>query len=307
MMVNQQWQWQKAPVQPVQPQPVQSQPVQPKGFSRTASPVASTLQALRQEGRPAFIGYFPYGFPDVPTSLEAMRVMVKSGVDIVEIGLPYSDPVMDGPVIQAASKCAIDNGVKVEGVFDAVRQVQADGARALVMSYWNLIMHHGVADFAARMAEAGGSGLVTPDLIVDESGEWIEQSDRYGLDRVYLVSPDSSDARLQITSRAARGFVYATSRMGVTGERTSMSNSAQNLVARVRQAGAPYVCVGIGVSTAQQASQVGAYADGVIVGSALVHCLLDDEGRPRKDRRKALESLAEVCSDLRWGISQARK
>ena len=115
MMVNQLWQWQKAPVQPVQP----------KGFSRTASPVASTLQALRQQGKPAFIGYFPYGFPDVPTSLEAMRVMVKSGVDIVEIGLPYSDPVMDGPVIQAASKCAIDNGVKVEGVFDAVRQVQA--------------------------------------------------------------------------------------------------------------------------------------------------------------------------------------
>ena len=236
-----------------------------------------------------------------------MQVMVHSGVDIVEIGLPYSDPVMDGPVIQAASKCAIDNGVKVEGVFDAVQQVQADGARALVMSYWNLIMHHGVADFAERMAQAGGSGLVTPDLIVDESGEWIEQSDRYGLDRVYLVSPDSSDARLRLTSQAARGFVYATSRMGVTGERASMSDSAKDLVARVRQAGAPYVCVGIGVSTAQQASQVGAYADGVIVGSALVHCLLDDHGRPRKDRKKALADLAEVCSDLRWGISHPGK
>ena len=285
----------------------QQAPTQPRGFSRAPSPVATTLQALRRQGRPAFIGYFPYGFPDVPTSLEAMRVMVHSGVDIVEIGLPYSDPVMDGPVIQAASKCAIDNGVKVEGVFDAVQQVQADGARALVMSYWNLIMHHGVADFAERMAQAGGSGLVTPDLIVDESGEWIEQSDRYGLDRVYLVSPDSSDARLRLTSQAARGFVYATSRMGVTGERASMSDSAKDLVARVRQAGAPYVCVGIGVSTAQQASQVGAYADGVIVGSALVHCLLDDHGRPRKDRKKALADLAEVCSDLRWGISHPRK
>ena len=192
----------------------QQVPTQPRGFSRAPSPVATTLQALRRQGRPAFIGYFPYGFPDVPTSLEAMRVMVHSGVDIVEIGLPYSDPVMDGPVIQAASKCAIDNGVKVEGVFDAVQQVQADGARALVMSYWNLIMHHGVADFAERMAQAGGSGLVTPDLIVDESGEWIEQSDRYGLDRVYLVSPDSSDARLRLTAQAARGFVYATSRDG---------------------------------------------------------------------------------------------
>ena len=285
----------------------QQAPTQPRGFSRAPSPVATTLQALRRQGRPAFIGYFPYGFPDVPTSLEAMRVMVHSGVDIVEIGLPYSDPVMDGPVIQAASKCAIDNGVKVEGVFDAVQQVQADGARALVMSYWNLIMHHGVADFAERMAQAGGSGLVTPDLIVDESGEWIEQSDRYGLDRVYLVSPDSSDARLRLTSQAARGFVYATSRMGVTGERASMSDSAKDLVARVRQAGAPYVCVGIGVSTAQQASQVGAYADGIIVGSALVHCLLDDHGRPRKDRKKALADLAEVCSDLLWGISHPGK
>lgn len=280
---------------------------QPRGFSRRTSPVAATLEALRQEGRPAFIGYFPYGFPDEPTSLEAMRVMVRNGVDIVEIGLPYSDPVMDGPVIQAAAKCAIDQGVTVGGVFDAVRQVQEDGAKALVMSYWNLIMHYGVAEFAEGMADAGGAGLVTPDLIVDESGEWIEQSDRYGLDRIYLVSPDSADDRLELTSRAARGFVYATSRMGVTGERTSMSGSARELVARVRRAGAPYVCVGIGVSTAQQASQVGAYADGVIVGSALVHCLLDDQGRPRKDRKRALDDLASVCSDLRWGISQVKR
>ncbi|AIC91847.1 tryptophan synthase subunit alpha [Bifidobacterium [indicum] DSM 20214 = LMG 11587] len=285
----------------------QESPAQPRGFSRAISPVATTLETLRQEGRPAFIGYFPYGFPDVPTSLEAMRVMVQNGVDIVEIGLPYSDPVMDGPVIQAASKCAIDNGVKVEGVFEAVQQVQEAGAKALVMSYWNLIMHHGVATFAQRMAEAGGAGLVTPDLIVDESGEWIEQSDRYGLDRIYLVSPDSTDERLQLTARAARGFVYATSRMGVTGERASVSESAEALVARVRQAGAPYVCVGIGVSTVRQASQVGTYSDGVIVGSALVHCFLDDQGRPRRDRRQALDALASTCSDLHWGISQSKK
>lgn len=282
-------------------------PPQPKGFSGRASMSDAMIGRLREEGRPAFIGYLPYGFPDPQTSLQALRVMVDNGVDAVEIGLPYSDPVMDGPVIQAASQIALDAGERLDGVFRAVETVAEAGGVPLVMTYWNLVFHHGVERFASQLENAGGAGLITPDLIPDEAGEWIEASDRHGLDRVFLASPDSADERLGAVVRDARGFVYAASRMGVTGERDSLSASPRRLVDRLRDAGARNVCVGIGVSTPEQAAEVGSYADGVIVGSALVHTLLDDTGRAARADREALDRLAAKAASIAEGVRDARR
>lgn len=279
---------------------------QPLGISHEPSQCETMFDRLRGENRAAFIGYLPYGFPDPETSVEALRTMVNHGVDAVEIGLPYSDPVMDGPVIQAASQIALNTGETITRVFEAVEAVAQAGGVPLVMSYWNLVYHYGVERFARDFSNAGGAGLITPDLIPDEAGEWIEASDRHGLDRIFLVSPDSADERLAVVARNARGFVYAASRMGVTGERDTLSSSPEALVARTRKAGAKNVCVGIGVSTAEQAAKVASYADGVIVGSALVHTLLNDDDRTARDPKEGLALLAAKCDELAAGVRNAR-
>lgn len=279
---------------------------QPLGISHAPSKTEAMFASLDQENRAAFIGYLPYGFPDPELSVKAFATMVEHGVDAVEIGLPYSDPVMDGPVIQAASQVALNAGETITRVFEAVEAVANAGGVPLVMSYWNLIYHYGVERFARDFSNAGGAGLITPDLIPDEAGEWIEASDRHGLDRVFLVSPDSSDERLAIVSRDTRGFVYAASRMGVTGERDTLSTSPEALVGRTRAAGAKRVCVGIGVSTPEQAAKVASYADGVIVGSALVHTLLADDDRTPRDPAEGLKLLAAKAEALAAGVRSAR-
>ncbi|MBW3089086.1 tryptophan synthase subunit alpha [Bifidobacterium sp. 82T24] len=279
---------------------------QPLGISHKPSATEAMFDTLRGQNRPAFIGYLPYGFPNPDVSLDALRTMVEHGVDAVEIGLPYSDPVMDGPVIQAASSIALRSGETIKRVFEAVEAVANAGGVPLVMSYWNLIYHYGVERFATDFENAGGAGLITPDLIPDEAGEWIEASDRHGLDRIFLVSPDSADERLVTVARNARGFVYAAARMGVTGERASIDASPEVLVDRTRRAGARNVCVGIGVSTAEQAAKVGSYADGVIVGSALVHTLLNDDNRTARDASEGLKLLAAKTDELAEGVRGAR-
>ncbi|MCI1832149.1 MAG: tryptophan synthase subunit alpha [Bifidobacterium sp.] len=281
-------------------------PEQPLGISHRPSPTEAMFESFKARNTPAFIGYLPYGFPNPDVSLRALDAMVSSGADAVEIGLPYSDPVMDGPVIQAASQIALDNGERIAGVFRAVETVARAGGIPLIMSYWNLIFHYGVERFARDFENAGGAGIITPDLIPDEAGEWIEASDRHGLDRIFLVSPDSSGARLATVSAHSRGFVYAASRMGVTGERSTISASPELLVERTRQAGARNVCVGIGVSTPEQGAKVGTYADGVIVGSALVHTLLDDTKSRAKDPVEGLRDLSQTTRALAEGIHGAR-
>ena len=251
---------------------------QPLGISHKPSKSGAMFTKFKAENKPAFIGYLPYGFPNPDVSLDAFKTMVEHGVDAVEIGLPYSDPVMDGPVIQAAASIALNNGETIKRVFEAVETV----------------------------ANAGGAGLITPDLIPDEAGEWIEASDRHGLDRIFLVSPDSSTERLETVARNARGFVYAAARMGVTGERATIDASPELLVERTRQAGAENVCVGIGVSTAEQGAKVGSYADGVIVGSALVHTLLADDNKTARDPKEGLKLLAAKSEELAEGIHNAR-
>ena len=237
---------------------------------------AAVLAAAAAEERAAFIGYLPVGYPDVPVSLEAVRALAAGGADIVEIGMPYTDPGMDGPVIEAATVQALRNGVRVRDVFAAVEAAAEAGATPVVMSYWNLILQHGVDAYARDLASAGGAGIVTPDLIPDEADEWIAASDAHGLDRIFLVAPSSSPERLSRVVSASRGFVYAASTMGVTGTRAEVGDRAEGLVADTRAAGAERVCVGLGVSTRAQAAEVAGYADGVIVGSALVRALTEE-------------------------------
>jgi len=263
--------------------------------------VAATLAKARGENRAALVGYLPVGFPTVDGSIEAMRVLVEAGCDVVEVGVPYSDPLMDGPVIQHAAEAALQRGSRLSDVFTAVRAVADAGAPALVMTYWNPVVRYGVEHFAADLADAGGAGLITPDLVPDEADEWVAAADAHDLDKIFLVAPSSTDARLKRTVEACRGFVYATAVMGVTGARESSSDLAGPLVARTRAVTDLPVCVGLGVSNGDQAAEVAAYADGVIVGSAFVRRLLD----AGSDRAAGLASLAELTRDLADGVRRA--
>lgn len=273
-------------------------------MSADAGRSGRVLLSTRAEGRAALVGYLPVGYPDVPTSLDAFRALAgrgeSPGVDLVEIGLPYSDPMMDGPVIQRAGTTALERGVRTRDVFAAVEACASVGLPAVCMTYWNLVDHYGVDAFARDFANAGGLGLITPDLTPDEASDWFAASDAHGLDRIFLVAPSSTDERLQSTTRACRGWVYATAVMGVTGAREQTSSMAPELVARLR-ALAPdtLVGVGLGVSNGQQAAEVGRYADAVIVGSALVRALLaaEDAGQPGD-----LTRLDEVVRDLAAGV-----
>jgi tryptophan synthase alpha chain len=264
--------------------------------------VGAVLQACRDEGRAALVGYLPVGFPSVEGSVEAMRVLVENGVDVVEVGVPYSDPVMDGAVIQDAAVRALDAGVHLKDVFTAVRAVADAGAQALVMTYWNPVLHYGVERFAADLAAAGGAGLITPDLIPDEAGEWIAAADAHDLDKVFLVAPSSTPERLAYVTAASRGFVYATAVMGVTGARAAVGDQADALVSRTREHTDLPVCVGLGVSTGAQAAEVGRFADGVIVGSALVRCLTE-----ATSPEAGLEALGALARELADGVRAARR
>lgn len=256
----------------------------------------------KAENRAALVGYLPAGFPTVEGSIEALTTMVEAGCDIIEIGLPYSDPVMDGPTIQDAVQQALDGGVRVDDVFRVVEAVAATGVPTLVMTSWNPIERRGVDRFAQQLQDAGGAGLITPDITPDFAEEWIEAADARDLDKVFLVAPSSTDERIAMTTAQCRGFVYATAVMGVTGARAKTSDLAAPLVARTKRlspAGTDLpVGVGLGVSNGAQAAEMAAYADGVIVGSAFVRTLLDN----RSDEQAALKALASLTEDLAAGV-----
>ncbi|WP_020388806.1 tryptophan synthase subunit alpha [Kribbella catacumbae] len=251
----------------------------------------TAIRKANDEGRAALVGYLPAGYPTIDGGIDAIKAMVDGGADVLEIGLPYSDPVMDGVTIQRAAEIALAGGLRTRDVLATVEKIAAySDVPVLVMTYWNPIERYGVDRFAADFAAAGGAGLITPDLIPDEGAEWIAAADKYELDKVFLVSPSSTDARIALTTANCRGFVYATAVMGVTGARDQISDLAAPLVSRTKAATGLPVGVGLGVSNADQAAGVAAYADAVIVGSAFVKAL--DAGGAA-GVRELTESLAE--------------
>jgi tryptophan synthase alpha chain len=250
-----------------------------------------------QGGRKALVGYIPAGFPTVQTAIDAAVAMTEAGADIIEIGLPYSDPLLDGPVIAEAVHRALTAGTRIRDVLDTVEAVASTGTPTLVMTYWNPVDHYGVANFARDLAKAGGAGLITPDLSPEEAGPWLAASDDYDLDRVFLVAPSTTGERIGYITSHCRGFVYAVSLMGITGARAAVSSDAAGVVARIKEHTAVPAAVGLGVSTGDQAREVAAFADGVIVGSAFVRRLLD-----APDPAQGVEAVRELAAELSAGI-----
>lgn len=263
--------------------------------------VAPAFDAARAAGRAALVGYLPAGFPSIDTSITAIETMIDSGCDIIEIGLPYSDPVMDGHAIQQAAAMALAGGCRTREVLRVVEAVAGRGVPILVMTYWNPIERYGVDAFARDFAAAGGGGLITPDLIPDEAEPWLAAAEAKQLDRVFLVAPSSTKERIAATTAACRGFVYAQSVMGITGARDATSTAAPGLVERTRATTDLPIGVGLGVRSGEQAAEVAGYADAVIVGSAMVSCLLD-----APDEKAGLEALRALTVDLAEGVARGR-
>ncbi|MFG2948605.1 tryptophan synthase subunit alpha [Streptomyces adustus] len=261
--------------------------------------LSDTLAAAKAEGRSALIAYLPAGFPTVDGGIEAIKAAFDGGADVVEVGLPHSDPVLDGPVIQTADDIALRGGVRIADVMRTVREAhEATGRPVLVMTYWNPIDRYGVERFTAELAQAGGAGAILPDLPVQESALWREHAAKHDLATVFVVAPSSKDGRLAEITAAGSGFVYAASLMGVTGTRASVGAQAEDLVRRTRVTGTDLpVCVGLGVSNAEQAAEVAGFADGVIVGSAFVKRMLD-----APDEAAGIEAVRALAGDLAKGV-----
>ena len=264
------------------------------------TPVSAAIKAANDDGRSALVAYLPAGYPDMDTSLACLLAAAQAGADVLEVGFPYSDPLMDGPTIQAANQVALDRGYTPADDFAMCSQLTAAvEVPTLVMTYYNLAWHYRgtsrLDDFAAQAVGPGLAGAILPDLPAEEGQDWSSVAAARDLATVFLAAPTSSDERLAAVAERSTGWVYATSTLGVTGERQSLSSMAAPLVARLRACTDKPVAVGIGVTSGQHAHEVGGFADGVIVGSAIVRAAGD--GGP-----DAVASLvAELAAGCRRG------
>lgn len=262
-----------------------------------STPLEDLFVKVRSEKRAALIAYIPAGFPTIKDCHRVIQAFIDGGVDAIEIGFPYSDPVMDGPTIQAAAVTALENKTSAADVFDALEVATKAGVPSVVMTYWNPIEKYGVEKFAKEIADRGGSGVIHPDITIEESDQWLAAASKAEINPIYVVALSTSDQRLAKVSAACSGFIYAASIMGVTGARASISSAAGDLVGRIREVSALPVAVGLGVSTREQAREVAGYADGVIVGSAFVKALLD-----APDIENGLAAVTELARELSLGV-----
>lgn len=256
---------------------------------------------VRSENRAALIAYIPAGFPSKSGCEKVIQALAKSGVDAIEIGFPYSDPVMDGPVIQQAADISLKSGTNAADVFETLKFASATGVAAVVMTYWNPVEKYGVEKFAQAIADNGGSGVITPDLTIEESDIWLAATSKAKINPIYVVAPSTKDQRLKEVTSKTSGFVYAASLMGVTGARNSVSTGAAELVARIRKVSDSPISVGLGVSTREQAKSLATYADGVIVGSAFIKLLLE-----AKNEQQGIDAISQLASELALGVREGR-
>jgi len=259
--------------------------------------VGAAFTRAAGEGRAVLVGYLPAGFPTVDGAIEAGRAMAETGADVIEIGLPYTDPLLDGPVVQQAMDRALAGGTRPADVLRTVEAVAATGVAVLVMTYWNPVDHYGVDAFARDLAAAGGCGLITPDLTPEEAGPWLDAAAAHDLDRVFLVAPSSTPERIELITKVCTGFVYAVSVMGITGARDRVGDAAAGVVSRIHACTDLPAAVGLGVRDGAQAAEIAGFADGVIVGSAFVQRLLD-----APDPASGIQGVRELAEDLAAGV-----
>jgi len=222
------------------------------------------------KNKPIFMPYFPLGYPDLDISIDVIEVMAKNGADLMEVGLSFSDPLADGPVIQHATQIALENGITVRKSLEAVKELRQRGVDIplVLMGYYNPMLAYGLEAFGRDAIEAGADGFIIPDLPPEEAGEFESIANSHPLIR--MLAPTTPSERMERVARGAKGFVYLVSVTGVTGERKSLSDGLGELISQVREHTSAPVCVGFGIGTPEQAREVGALADGVIVGSACV-------------------------------------
>jgi tryptophan synthase alpha chain len=257
----------------------------------------TALEQLFNKPGKKLIGYVPAGFPTIEGAKKIISAMIDGGVDAIEVGFPYSDPIMDGPTIQAAADQALANGTGAKEVFETL-EFAAKLAPAVIMSYWNPIEKYGVDKFSQNMSKVAGSGTITPDLTIEESKPWLTACTENSLNTIYVVAPSSNDQRLKQVVENCSGFVYAASLMGVTGARAQVSSAAESLVSRIRKFTELPVCVGLGVSTPDQARDVARYADGVIVGSAFINAV-----QKAADFESGLLAVKRLATELKAGVT----
>ena len=227
------------------------------------------------KNKPIFMPYFPLGYPDLDTSIDVIEALAKNGADLIEVGLSFSDPLADGPVIQKATQVALEGGITVRKSLAAVAELRKRGVTIplILMGYYNPMLAYGLEKFVGDAAEAGADGFIIPDLPMEESDEFVSVAGATGatlLPLIHMLAPTSSPERMEKIARNAQGFIYLVSVTGITGERKSLAEGLGDLISSVREHTSAPVCVGFGISTPEQAKEVGKLADGVIVGSACV-------------------------------------
>lgn len=258
------------------------------------SPITEAFEKARAAGSCAFIPFMTGGFPDMPTCYELVKALDDAGADVIEVGLPFSDPLADGPTIQKAGRVALDNGTTPETVLHMIAELRPDiKAPIVLMTYLNPVMRMGFERFAKRCEESGVAGTIIPDLPVEEAASWLNAARKHGIDTIFMAAPTTTPDRARRIASDSSGFLYYVSMTGVTGSAFVLSDETRTKISQLREIAPVPVAVGFGISTASQAKALAGVADGVIVGSALIRAVQD-----RESPEEQIASVSSLAADL---------